>query len=233
MAAPETVLEFNFVTQGGECRERVGIRNLVIAGWTGRDKEKMSEHIRELEKIGVQPPPVTPMFYRAGVSRLTQAADIQAAGEHSGGEAEFALLALDDGLWVGAASDHTDRKAETLGITLAKQLCDKPVAPALWPWGEVSGHWDRLRLSAHVVEDGKRALYQEGTVESILHPNDLLNLYCGPGNRLESGTLLLGGTLPAIGGVRATAEFSFELADPELGRSISHSYTIHPVPILG
>jgi len=233
MSDPQKTLEVSFVSKEGERREAVQIRNLVIGGWTSRDEEAMREHIRELEKIGVAAPPKTPMFYRAGVSRLTADSDIQAAGDGSGGEVEFALLSLESGLWVGAASDHTDRKAESLGITIAKQMCDKPVAPTFWPWSEVAPHWDELELEAHVVEGGERKLYQRGTVAAMLHPNDLINLYCGPGGPLAEGTLILGGTLPAIGGVRATERFEFELRDPRLGRSISHGYTMHPLPILG
>ena len=39
------------------------IRELVIAGWTGRDERSLRKHIRELEELGVKPPKTTPIFY--------------------------------------------------------------------------------------------------------------------------------------------------------------------------
>ena len=31
------------------------VRELVIAGWTGRDEQSLRKHIRELEALGVKP----------------------------------------------------------------------------------------------------------------------------------------------------------------------------------
>ena len=46
-----------------------GVRELVVAGWTGRDVAALEKHIRELEAIGVKRPKTTPIFYRvAGVA---------------------------------------------------------------------------------------------------------------------------------------------------------------------
>jgi hypothetical protein len=44
---------------------------------------------------------------------------------------------------------------------------------------------------------------------------------------------MFGGTLAAIGGVRPTGDFSFELEDPVLGRKIAHTYRVRTLPILG
>jgi len=41
------------------------------------------------------------------------------------------------------------------------------------------------------------------------------------------------GTLAAIGGVRPTAEFAFEMEDPVLTRKIGHAYRVRTLPILG
>src|SRR6476619_5239781 len=101
------------------------IDSLVIAGWTGRNVEALEAHIKELEALGVKRPKSVPIFYRNAVSLLTTAGEIQAVGEKSSGEVEFVLYALEDGLWVGVGSDHTDRKAETINVTLSKQMCAK------------------------------------------------------------------------------------------------------------
>ena len=89
----------------------VAIRNLVVAGWTGRNTEALEAHIKELEAVGVKRPKSVPIFYRNAVSLLTTAPEIQVVGDQSSGEVEFVLYSLADGLWIGVGSDHTDRKA--------------------------------------------------------------------------------------------------------------------------
>ena len=95
------------------------------------------------------------------------------------------LFALDDGLWLGVGSDHTDRKAETVGVTLSKQLCAKPVGATLWRYDEVKPHWDKLKLRSFVPDGGKRRLYQEGPVTNMRSPEELIKLYTG-GDKLAS-----------------------------------------------
>jgi hypothetical protein len=142
----------------------VAVSELVIAGWTGRDPAAVEKHIAELEKLGVRRPATTPIFYRVSASRLTVSDHIEASGGASSGEIEFVLLQALGQLWVGVGSDHTDREVETYGVTVAKQMCDKPIAPTFWRLDTVWPHWDRLQLRAHIAEDGRSILYQEGPV---------------------------------------------------------------------
>jgi hypothetical protein len=225
----------------------VTIADAVIAGWTGRDAAAVEKHIKELEELGVKRPATTPIFYRVAAARLTCAGEIEAVGEASGGEAEFVLLRHGGRLWVGTGSDHTDREAEKYGVTVSKQMCDKPIASQFWAYDEVVRHWDRLVLRAHVLEDGERKLYQEGAVSAMMHPRDLVERLNATGARehasearadakdtsLAEGTMMFGGTLAARGGVRPTSEFAFELEDPVLGRKIAHAYRVRTLPILG
>ena len=218
---------------GSETRRAdVAIDQAVIAGWTGRDAAAVEKHIRELEALGVKRPATTPIFYRCAAARLTTDDTIECTGEKSGGEVEFVLLQHGGRLWVGTGSDHTDREVETYGVTVSKQMCDKPVAPLFWAFDDVADHWDRLILRAHVTEGGKRSLYQEGPVTAMLDPRDLIARYAS-GGRLAEGTMMLGGTLAARGGVRATPELSLEIEDPVRGRRITHTYRVRTLPVLG
>ena len=212
-------------------RREVVVKDAVIAGWTGRDAIAVEKHIKELEALGVKRPATTPIFYRVAAARLTTDDTIEAVGDSSGGEVEFVLLQGAGRLWVGAGSDHTDREVEKYGVTVSKQLCDKPIASVFWSYEEVAPHWDELILRAHVIEGGKSALYQEGAVTAMMHPQALLEKHSS--TSLRDGTLLFGGTLAAHGGVRPTSEFSFELEDPVLGRKIAHRYRVRTLPILG
>jgi hypothetical protein len=209
--------------------ELAAIKNLVVAGWTGRNVAALEAHINELEAIGVKRPKSVPIFYRNAMSLLTTADAIQVMGDKSSGEVEFVLYALDDGLWLGVGSDHTDRKAETINVTLSKQLCAKPVGPQLWRYDEVKPHWDKLVLRSFVPDGGKRRLYQEGPVTNMRSPEELIKLYTG-GDKLAPGTAMFCGTFAVHGGISSSGTFDMELEDPVLGRKLTHSYRIEPLP---
>ena len=197
---------------------------LVIAGWTGRDEAALKKHIRELEEIGVKAPKTTPIFYRVAASLFTYADEIQVSGADTSGEVEFVLLSSPDGLRVVVGSDHTDRKAETIGVSLSKQLCAKPVSAESWRYDEVKPHWERLVLRAWA--DGE--LYQEGPVTAMRSPEDLLKRY-----PLKPGWAMFCGTLAAKGGIRPAQKFSMELEDPVLKRKLTHAYAIKVLPVEG
>jgi len=201
------------------------VQHLIIAGWTGRDEAALRKHMRELEEIGVKPPRITPVFYRVAASLLTTAEEIQVSGPESSGEVEFVLLQKADGLWVTVGSDHTDRKAETIGVSLSKQLCAKPVARDAWRFAEVKPHWDKLVLRSWA--DG--ALYQEGPVTAMRAPEELMQKYGG----LRPSTAMFCGTLAAQGGIRPANRFRIELDDPVLKRKLTHEYTIKVLPVEG
>jgi len=78
------------------------------------------------------------------------------------------LVSAADGIHVGIGSDHTDRKVETYGITMSKQMCPKPIGPELWRLADVEPHWDALMIRSHVTRSGSRVLYQEGPVTRML-----------------------------------------------------------------
>jgi hypothetical protein len=211
--------------------EDVAIEQAIIAGWTGRDAEGVEKHIRELEVLGVKRPATTPIFYRVAAARLTTDSAIEVLGTQSSGEVEFVLLQALGELWIGTGSDHTDREVEAYGVSVSKQMCEKPIAPLFWRFAELTPHWDRLILRSYAVTEGRRVLYQEGSVAAMRHPEDLIERYAKGG--LAEGTLMFCGTLAVHGGVRAAERFEFELGDPVLNRKIAHGYDVVSLPIFG
>ena len=201
------------------------VEQLVIAGWTGRDEAALKKHMQELEAIGVKPPKTTPIFYRVAASLFTNATRIEVSGPDTSGEVEYVLLQQPDGLWVTVGSDHTDRKAETIGVSLAKQLCAKVACADAWPYAEVKPHWDKLVLRSWA--DG--ALYQEGPVSAMRSPEDLTQRYGG----LVPGAAMFCGTLAAKGGIRGAQRFAMELEDPVLKRKLTHEYRVEVLPVEG
>jgi Protein of unknown function (DUF2848) len=208
------------------------IDQAVIAGWTGRDPVARDKHIAELEAIGIARPASTPIYYRVAARRLTTDDSIEVSGSETSGEVEFVLIGWQGRIFVGVGSDHTDRKVETYSVTVSKQMCDKPIAPVLWELEEVIGHWDQMILRSHAWIGGKRVLYQEGTLDSMLPVKELIQRGFGA-KGLPDGCAMFGGTFAAKGGIRPASRFEFELEDPVLKRSIRHAYDVIELPVLG
>ena len=223
----------NFERFWRDRRDRVAVQidTLIIAGWTGRDAVAIQHHIEELGALGVPAPSKVPLFYRLAATQLTQTTHLQVLGPDTSGEVEPVIVALADGLWVGLGSDHTDRKAESIGVALSKQLCAKVLGRQLWRLDEVTPHWDRLVLRAWAVVDGQRFLYQEGAVAGIRKPQELIEACRGDAG-LASASAMFCGTLSAIGGVRPASRFEMELEDPVLGRRLEHGYDIEALPVV-
>jgi hypothetical protein len=226
-------IELTFTADGAP--RAVTIRALVVAGWTGRDRAAVEHHIAELAELGVAPPSQVPLYYRLSPGLLTQDATVPMLGPDGSGEVEPMLLDDGDALWLGLGSDHTDRALEAVSVAFSKQVCAKPVGPELWRFNEVADRLDALTLESWISEDGAAwTPYQSGTLGSIRPLAELRDAcpFARSGGRLEPGTLMLCGTLGAIGGVRPAPRFRMRLADPATGRALTHDYAVDRLPVI-
>jgi len=213
----------------------VAPRQLVIAGWTGRDAAAIEHHIEELEAIGVPRPSSVPLYYRVGAGLLTQSPAIEALGAQSSGEAEPMLFLAGGDWWLTVASDHTDRHVETYSVAVSKQMCAKPLATAAWRWSDVAAYQDELELRSRILEDGRWVDYQKGTFASIRPLGALRDgIYTAEG---AEGRFMTCGTLGAIPnargeGIRPAAEMEIEIRDPRRQRRIVHRYTVQALEVV-
>lgn len=203
------------------------LTNLIIAGWTGRDAAAVQHHINELVAIGIPAPSKTPLYYRTGASLLTQSEQIEVLGNGSSGEAEPLVVQAGGKLWLGLGSDHTDREFEKTSVAASKQMCPKPVGTQLWSWSSVADRLDDLTLSSEIFENGAWVGYQKGTLAKI-RPLEKLIEAAG----MKDGTAMMCGTLPAIGGVRPSAQFRARLHDAKMDREITLSYAATRLPLI-
>ena len=225
-------LEFDGAAKGGVKKVAVEIDELVIAGWTGRDVEALNRHIEELKAIGIQPPSKVPLYYRVTANLLTQAESIQVLGDDTSGEVEPVLVGAPDRLWVTVGADHTDRKLESYGVAVSKQVCPKIVGRTAWRFEDVEPHWDRLMLRSFIAEDGKKVLYQEGPLAKIRAPRELIAGWREGDKRLPAGVAMFCGTLPALGTIRSSSRFEMEIEDPVLGRKLVQAYDVEALPLI-
>jgi hypothetical protein len=212
----------------GPRRHIVTVRELVIAGWTGRDPAAVEAHIRELEALGVTRPDRIPTFYPVPASLLTTDPGIHVTGHDSTGEVEVVLMDVAGELWVTVGSDHTDRTLETVSVLRSKEACPKPLATEAWRLCDIEPHWDELVLRAHIASAAEgSALYQEGRVATLRAPRELVTLHGEHrGRPFGPSAAMFCGTFAVRGGLRWADRFTIELEDPVLNRRIVHSYDV-------
>ena len=206
---------------------RIDSPKVIVAGWTARDADAVEHHIEELAAIGVPRPSQIPLFYRVSSALLTQDANIEVLGSSTSGEIEPLVLCVDNDLWLGVASDHTDRDLETVSVAASKQACAKPVGRELWKMSELEDHLDQLQLRAEIWEDDAWVTYQKGELSSIRPLLDLVN-----STSLSSPSAMLCGTLGAIGGVRPASRYRMTLHDPMRQRTLGLDYGVTVLPVV-
>lgn len=201
------------------------IRDVVLAGYTGREQEEVRKHVEELAAHGVPAPERVPCYYRVTPDLVVVQDSIDVLGSGTSGEVEFILLRAGGEWYVGLGSDHTDRDHERLSITHSKQLCAKVVCPQLWRLSEVAPHWDQVILRA--FSGPEQRLYQEGPATAMLDPDDILaRVEERTGNGLD-GVLVFSGTIPLTGELECAERFGAELHDQATGLSLRLDYRVN------
>lgn len=219
------------VDESGKRREmECYVKRVFCAGFTGRDKEKVYAHIKELAELGVPEPDKIPTIYRVSLDRLCMDRIIEVQGTGTSGEVEFVLLVMDDDVFVTIGSDHTDRDLERESIVKAKQIAPKVISDHFWSYEDVKDHWDDLMLRAWIDLDGEWVLYQEGSVAAILPVEDLLDVIATRTGGPLKNTVIFSGTLAALEGLRPSSRFRMELEDPVLLRKLPHEYIVEEIP---
>ncbi|MFI6345940.1 DUF2848 family protein [Streptomyces sp. NPDC050560] len=216
-----TTLTFTVAGTGEELR--LDDFDLVVAGYTGRDEVSVRAHIEELAAIGVPEPDSVPAFYPMGPELAVQDPEIAVAGGYTSGEVEPLLVRHGGRLFLGVASDHTDRDLERESVARSKEVCPKPVSAQVveLPRGGADFDWDAV--GAECVVDG--AVYQRGTLEALRVPTEVLALRDAAVHAGRS-VVMLCGTLPLLDGTFvAGTSWRLALRLPD-GAEIRHAYTV-------
>lgn len=204
----------------------LSVEQVLLAGYTGRDRSRVTDHVRELAALGVTPPEHVPMIYVIEPELITTDTRVVVNGSETSGEVELLLLPSPEGLLVGVGSDHTDRRHETIDVAASKRMCPKPIGGSVWRYEDLMAHWDMLELRAWVSDNGGRRLYQEGRLDALMRVEDLMTELRTAGHGDLRGRAVFGGTLPLLDGFVFGEHFEVELHDPVLGRRIGCGYDV-------
>ena len=206
------------------------MRRLICAGWVGRNKKALQAHIDELGQHGVPPPTRMPIYLNFSPYLATTSDGIDVITKESSGEVEYVILKEGDRTYIGVGSDQTDRGFEKFSIPASKQMCAKIMAPVVWPYQEIKDHWDQIVIRSWTTSDGKRMLYQEDALATILDVEALLEQLPKDEGLPADGLVVFSGTVATKIGLVYGERFDFEMEDPLLDRNIRHGYQIRVLP---
>jgi 2-keto-4-pentenoate hydratase/2-oxohepta-3-ene-1,7-dioic acid hydratase in catechol pathway len=199
-------------------RHAVVVGRVLIAGFTGRQREAVEEHVRELADAGVPMPERTPALYETDTQSVRQTSVLVVSADNTSGEIEPVVIMAEGQLLLTVGSDHTDRDLEREDISTAKRACQKVIGRCCVPVAAISD-WDSCQLMSWLDEESKP--YQCGTLAELMTFHDLVaDLRSGYGLELRDGDVLFLGTVPAIGGIRPANRFRGTLSIPSLAELV-------------
>jgi hypothetical protein len=215
---------------------QIKVERMINAGYVGRNLQAVADHIEELRKEGVPPPPSVPMIFPVLRHNITTADRIEVVGRKTSGEAEFVLLLNSGRIFVAVGSDHTDRDIERHSIIKSKQVCPNVISKQVWNYDDVKSSWDDLILQSKVTKaDGDEAiLYQKAPLENIISATELMELVKSKMiDGMDDGLVIFSGTLSVLTDeIIYGSHFRCELIDQRLDRVLACEYQINTLDYL-
>ncbi|MGF6906715.1 DUF2848 family protein [Fusobacterium sp. PH5-44] len=220
-------MKFNIVNKKGNEELNLIPEHVYVVGYSGSNKEKIYEHIKELEEqLNVAPPKKIPTVFEVSKEILTQDKNLYFVCEKTSGECEFVIIIKNSKIYIGLGSDHSDRELEAISVPKAKQICLKPISYEIWEYEEIKDHFSKIKLSAK--SDSKD--YQIGTLADIISVEEILDeLKKSLGGPVDN-CVIFSGTVPLVAGYEYGKNFYLELNDEILERKIAFDYDINVIP---
>lgn len=209
---------------------RYTVRQIINAGYTGRDQAAVQAHIDELKEIGVPAPDKIPTYFCKAARLLTTDDGFEAIDQENTGEAEYVLLIDKDEIYVGVGSDHTDRGLEKTNIPKGKQMCPNFISRKVWKYKDVKDGWDNLEMRSW-IGGSRKVLFQQTKLDAFMTPENLLDrIKALVGGDLKPGTVIFSGTVSAlIDGYPFADHFECELLNPVTHDALVCKYDIHMI----
>ena len=201
------------------------IENIYICGYTSSNQQALQDHIDELKKIGVTPPDKTPMLYKKANLSPAVNTGIRVISDDTSGEVEYYLLLQNDKIYLGLASDHTDRGIEKHDVEKSKQVCPVVLSDVVWDYSEIK-EWKSLTLKSWAAQGNEKILYQEASLEIFMKPEEIIDFVKEEIQSDLNNSIILCGTPPLIPEqIIYTNKFYCELSNSS-GMKISLEYEI-------
>ena len=201
------------------------IENIYICGYTSSNQQALQDHIDELKKIGVTPPDKIPMLYKKANLSAAVNTGIRVISDDTSGEVEYFLLLQNDKIYLGLASDHTDRGIEKYDVEKSKQVCPVVLSDVVWDYSEIK-EWKSLTLKSWAAQGNGKILYQKASLEIFMKPEEIIDFVKEEIQSDLNNSIILCGTPPLIPEqIIYTNKFYCELSNCS-GMKISLEYEI-------
>lgn len=208
----------------------VEVKNVVNAGYAGRDQASVRAHIEELAELGVPAPSTTPTLYPVANYTATTNSHIQVVNDQTSGEMEYVIIFHEGKRYLTIGSDHSDRELEADNVPKAKQICPDFMAAEVWDYDEVKNHFGDIKVRCEVIKDGEKTLYMEGTMADLLGIEDWMDMLAERGLD-KDGTIFFSGCWGTIPDSFIYADrYELTMTDDVLGRSIQAAYDVEVLP---
>jgi hypothetical protein len=242
----KNIIELNLYTQDNSVSRRtVNVKKLCHSRHSGRDVDAIRKILDKKRAEGYSVHG-NPSICRTSRYLLTNEDVIEVQGSQTSGEVEIVVIVDKDDVLISVGSDHNDRSLETLwtethgkifDTSKSKQMVPAVLAKDAWRYDDVKDHWDRLNLRSSVTVFKEEIPYQNFTLSNLI---DLEYHFTANPWLKEEGVVLFGGSssiLPTVPpyiyqgqstltGIVFPSSFNFQVHDPVLNRTISHSYKI-------
>ena len=176
------------------------IKNLVVAGWTGRNVAALEAHIKELEAIGVKRPKTrADLLSQCACSLLTTAPRDRGDGRQVERRGRVRAVSRSTTACGSASAPTTPTARPRPSASRCRSSCaPSRSARRCGATTRSSRTGTSSMLRSFVPDGGKRRLYQEGPVTNMRSPEELIKLYTG-GDKLAPGTAMFCGTFAVHG----------------------------------
>lgn len=246
----ENILEFKVWEKDGRfTTTAVSVKKVGLARSCSRDIQGVRAFLDKKRAEGYAAHG-NPTICRKSRYLVTNEDVIEVQGPQTSGEVEIAAIMDKGAVLISVGSDHNDRSvginiwSDALGRVYdsakSKQMVPAVVARDAWRYEHVRDHWDDLHLKSYVTVSGARIPYQDFRLRDLV---DLEYHFRSEPWIKEDGVVLLGGStgilpsvpsnvyqfqpsLEGLPGLIFPPDFHFEVHDPVLNRTISHSYRI-------
>lgn len=225
---------FQVAAAGGTTPLQLDVVRVYNLGFTIRDAQKMQAHLDEVYKHGLselkieRPPIIFPISAWATIT------DDEAPVQYERTSGEVEIVTIDDGtgeLYVTVGSDITDRQLETSNlegarnIRWSKQVAPNVVAPTVWRWADVAGHWDAVTIHSSIQDGDTVVEYQRAGVDEFWTPAEMRASIDGRVTPVAGAKILFSGTVVTLDEeLHFGRTFTMSLRDPILGRTLEHTY---------
>ena len=192
--------KLNFKVTGSKEPLVIDNYGLIIAGFTGSNREGVEKHLQELREQRIEVPDRVPTFYPIPSGLASQSATIKVKGKKTSGEIEPVLLISNGSYYITLGSDHTDREIEKKSIAESKASCPKPISSAAYPLEDAVRFWDHISIGSDTYQNGAWKSYQKGMVTDLIQPLKLAALLQKDRGSVPENLVMFLGTVPILDG---------------------------------